>query len=136
MLNFDIATRIVSIDPILFTKVFCCIILILNYLCVVSFVVERPYRVPIPDWAAILFVFLPCIAIIFLCAISSYATYAFSCLTIGVAMALHVSYEFIRNNRDVSVQEVSLLNVNAPIIRQDSNVNAPIIQQDSGISIT
>ena len=51
-------------------------------------------------------------------------------------MALHVSYEFIRNNRDVSVQEVSLLNVNAPIIRQDSNVNAPIIQQDSGISIT
>lgn len=38
---------------------------------------HRPYRVPIPDWFSFFFVLPPCLAIIFLLAVSSWLTYFF-----------------------------------------------------------
>jgi hypothetical protein len=81
--------------------------------------------VPIPDWAAAFFVFLPCTAIVFLCSISSFATYAFSFLTIAITMAFHVTYELIRNNEDFTVRanhQLSGLGEDTPIIRQDAGI--------------
>lgn len=51
--------------------------------------IERPYRIPLPDWAAVLFVLLPTFGILCLFAISNWTVYAFS---IG-AILLGISFQ-------------------------------------------
>lgn len=40
--------------------------------------VERPYRIPLPDWAAVLIAVPPCLATIFILLISNWYVYIFS----------------------------------------------------------
>ena len=120
MSNLGAVTRIVSAFHLMR---YAFSILLLNYHFAL---VERPYRVPVPDSAAVLFVVPPCAAILLLCAMSSFATYAFSLLTIAIAMAFHISYEKYTDRADLFSpidQQTGVQSENTSIIQGSSRIS-------------
>lgn len=57
---------------------------------------ERPYRIPIPDWFAFFFVLPPSLAIIGLLAVSSWTTYLFILVVFLVCILLIVAQQISR----------------------------------------
>jgi hypothetical protein len=51
--------------------------------------VERPYRIPIPDWAAVLLVIPPSLGILVLFTIASWSTYIFVFFVFILGIAFH-----------------------------------------------
>ena len=63
------------------------------------FIVQRPYRIPIPDWAAVLIALPPTIGILVIFAISNWHVYIFSACTIALGLVLHKIGEVSKQRR-------------------------------------
>ena len=50
---------------------------------------DRPYRIPIPDWASLPFIFLPTLGIVILFSIASWTTYLFVLVVFVLGIAFH-----------------------------------------------
>jgi len=60
---------------------------------------QRPYRIPIPDWAAVLIALPPTIGILVIFAISNWHVYIFSACAIALGLVLHKIGEVSKQRR-------------------------------------
>jgi hypothetical protein len=60
----------------------------LTHHCCVTIVVERPYRIPVPDRAAFLVTIPPTLGILFVFLVSNWYTYLFSGLSVIVGLTI------------------------------------------------
>lgn len=60
---------------------------------------ERPYCIPIPDWASLPFIFLPTLGIVILFSIASWTTYVFVIVVFVLGILFHYLQQMGKKRR-------------------------------------